>query len=654
MKFSLTIFIYTIILGFNHLGFSQKYCKYHIDNQVINHYSSKTQLVSDKHIELMNRYDLRFVHLDISVDHTSTDLVAYALLRVTVLQPLDTVAFELTSELSIDSIFVDGTTKQFYHNNNEVGVLVGNIIQAGQTIDIQVFYKGSPNQELGIFNKTSPTWQNQVTYTLSQPFGAFEWWPCKQILHDKLDSVYVFVTTSSLNKAGSNGILAATVPLPNNKKRYEWKCRHPINYYLVSFAVTQYVEYNQKVKLDDYPDSVLIQNFIYNNPQTLPQFKPEIDKTPDMLHYFSTILGTYPFAKEKYGHAMAPISGGMEHQTMTTLGFFDAELIAHELGHQWFGDHVTCATWVDLWLNEGFASYIEVLYNEHFEPQNLKPKLNDVFGDVISKPAGSVYVTDTSNQSRLFSSRLTYNKGSAIIHTLRFMINHDSLFFAILKNYQQQFSHSVATTEDFITLVEQLTNTSWQTFFQQWIYGEGFPNYSGRWNNIADTLWIEIAQYGSAANPNYFDTDLELSLTRSLKPDTIIRVHHGANPSTIIKIPVGDVVTGIMPDPNQWILDQNDGFYHDNNFGITSRESDTWLNWRLFPNPANQYCVVEFTQLKPETYITVQNLNGKEINKQLANELRTVINFENLPAGVYFIEVKHATYSKVQKLFITR
>lgn len=655
MRFSFKATLFITIFGLFQSGFGQQICKYNHDNQIVTSNSAKVQFATDGHIALMNRYDLRFAHLNITVGNTTTNLIANTLLRATALQPLDTVAFELTAELAIDSVLVNGLKQPFYRSYDEVGVLLGVPVQVGQNIDIQVFYAGYPSREIGIFNKTSPTWGNQVTYTLSQPYGALEWWPCKQILHDKLDSVYVFITTSSTSKAGSNGVLTATVPLPNNQIRYEWKCRHPINYYLVSFAAAQYVEYNQKVKLPDYPDSVLIQNFIYDNPQTLLQFKSEIDKTPAMLQYLSDILGNYPFADEKYGHKMAPISGGMEHQTMTTLGYFDAELVAHELGHQWFGNHVTCASWLDLWLNEGFASYIEILYNELFEPQNLPTKLDDVFNNVISKPNGSVYVTDTTDQSRLFSPRLTYNKAAAVIHTLRFMINHDSLFFAILKNYQQQFSNSVATTEDFATLVTQLTGKNWQAFFQQWVYGEGFPNYSGRWNSVSDTLWIEIAHYGSAGNPSYFDTDLELQLNRAApQADTTIRIHHGAAPSTTIKIPFSGTVTSISTDPKQWILDQNDGFYLDPAFGVTSREPDNWINWRILPNPASQYCAVELTQLKPETYVTLRDLNGNEIKKVLVNELRTIINLENLTSGVYFVEVRNPSYIKTQKLCIIR
>eukprot|EP01030_Chromulinospumella_sphaerica_P015185 gene15185-14982_t len=154
--------------------------------------------------------------------------------------------------------------------------------------------------------------------------------------------------------------------MSGGRNRYEWKHRYPIDYYLVSASVARYVDYSFKMHLEGSADSMLIQNYVYDNPLTLPFFKNVIDSTGILVNYFSSIYGRYPFWKEKYGHCMAPLSGGMEHQTMTTLGYFQGWLVVHELGHQWFGDNVTCGTWRDIVMNEGFASYSEYLYYDKF------------------------------------------------------------------------------------------------------------------------------------------------------------------------------------------------------------------------------------------------------------------------------------------------
>ncbi|MCH2231983.1 MAG: hypothetical protein MK105_16730 [Crocinitomicaceae bacterium] len=203
----------------------------------------------------------------------------------------------------------------------------------------------------GMTNGSSPSWGNQVTWSLSEPFSAYEWWPCKQSLTDKADSVGIKITVPSTCKAGSNGVLENVVDLGNSLTRYEWKHRHPIDYYLVSVAVAQYVEYNVYANPTGAASPILIQNYIYDNPATLNNFQNDIDETVDFMELFAELYGPYPFEDEKYGHCMAPLSGGMEHQTMTTQGWFAKSLTAHELGHQWWGNNVTCASWADIWVN---------------------------------------------------------------------------------------------------------------------------------------------------------------------------------------------------------------------------------------------------------------------------------------------------------------
>jgi len=178
-----------------------------------------------------------------------------------------------------------------------------------------------------------PTWGNQVTWTLSEPFSAYEWFACKQSLKDKADSCDVNITLPSNSMAGSNGLLINTVNL-GATKRFEWKHRYPIDYYLISISVAEYVEYNVYANPVGATNPILIHNFIHNNSGTLPNFQTDINETADFMELFSDLYGMYPFADEKYGHCMAPLSGGMEHQTMTTQGFFNAGLTSHELAHQ--------------------------------------------------------------------------------------------------------------------------------------------------------------------------------------------------------------------------------------------------------------------------------------------------------------------------------
>src|SRR5690606_34514429 len=134
------------------------------------------------------------------------------------------------------------------------------------------------------------------------------------------------------------------------------------------------------------------------------------ENTADFIELFSGLYGMYPFADEKYGHCMAPISGGMEHQTMTTQGFFEKSLTAHELAHQWWGDYVTCGTWANIWINEGFASYSEYLMLQNLFPSQAAGDMQQRHTNIMSQAGGSVWVADSTDESAIFDSRLVYNK----------------------------------------------------------------------------------------------------------------------------------------------------------------------------------------------------------------------------------------------------
>jgi aminopeptidase N len=185
----------------------------------------------------------------------------------------------------------------------------------GQNFSVKVFYNGTPPTAAtnplggsGMSNATSPTWGNKVTWSLSEPFSAYEWWPCKQSLTDKADSCAVKITVPSNCKAGSNGVLENVVDLGNGSTRYEWKHRHPIDFYLISVAVSKYVDYTIYANPIGAPAPIPIQNYIYDNPQCLPNFQADIDETVDFMELYWSIFGPYPFADEKYGHCMAPFS----------------------------------------------------------------------------------------------------------------------------------------------------------------------------------------------------------------------------------------------------------------------------------------------------------------------------------------------------------
>ena len=580
-----------------------------------------------------NVYDVRYVHLDLELERSSNAVAGTVSTTAMALQPLNQYIVELHSNLSISNVSINGQGVPYQRNGNVVTATLPNSIPQGQTFMASITYAGTPPNGgffNGLSNGSSPSWGNQVTWSLSQPYSARDWWPVKQSLTDKIDSCRIWISTSNQNKAGSNGLLESITPLSNNRHRYEWVHRHPIDYYLLSVSVSTYVEY----AITAYPVNsppVYILNYIYDNPGTLPNFQADIDETVDMMEEFSELFGPYPFADEKYGHCMAPFSGGMEHQTMTTQGFFNRDLTAHELGHQWFGDHVTCSYWREIWLNEGFASYSEYLFREQIQNGNALGWMNATHTNVMSSPDGSVNVPDTTDVSRMFSGRLTYDKGAAILHTMRSIINNDSLFFSGLRLYLQTYGGSTASVPQFKALMENHSGLNFSDFFQEWYYGEGFPTFSIEYLHLNDTLWLSVSQTTSVpTSVPFFHVPLELRVQRP-SGDTVVRMNLTQPTSTAI-VPCTGSLTGLVIDPNQWLINQDGSITMNGSLSMTE-----WKNaLQPYPNPTTDR--LWLTGLEENLPYTILDASGRARQKGLWNTAQGITT-KTLSSGVYFLQI---------------
>ncbi|MFO7723034.1 MAG: M1 family aminopeptidase [Bacteroidales bacterium] len=591
----------------------------------------------------IHNYDVKFYFLDIELSNTSTYVSGNVQIDAVVTSAvLDTFMFELIPSLTIDSITLNGVPVTFSRNGDEVYVS-GIPILNGVLFTAKIWYHGLPNTGGGFFSGistgTSSSWGAQITWTLSEPFNAKQWWPVKQVLADKADSAWIFITTQNTNKAGSNGLLTAVTNMGNNKLRYEWKTRYPINYYLISAAVSTYQEYATYAHPQGYNDSILILNYVYSNPNTLTYFKPVIDQTAGMIELFSEKFGLYPFAGEKYGHAMAPLGGGMEHQTMTSLGSFIFNLVAHELGHQWFGDYVTCATWQDIWINEGFASYTEYVANEFLVGyQDAQSLMAGKHSNIMSQPGGSVYVplAQATDINRIFSGRLSYDKGAALVHMIRYELGDDQLFFNVLQTFLSTFANGVATGDDFRFVAESLSGRSFQDFFDQWYYGEGYPIFSVRWAQMdPNTVRIITQQTTSSPVTPLFRMPVDFRFLSPLGGDTTVRLDIRHQTDTFF-ISLNRTVTGLQVDPAKWNLMQVSSIKN-----TTGIEEGVRIPMALFPNPAKDYLIIRMDdQAGAGEYDFVLNdMSGKNVMKHRLSGSTSTVQLGRLPAGVYHWQV---------------
>jgi aminopeptidase N len=610
-------------------------------NKYKNH-QVKSNALTVSQIAETEKYDVNFYHLDLNMTNTSTYLSGTVKMEARAKQPIDSALFELFPTLVISQIRLNGIPTAFSRSQTAVKALVN--VSLGQSFSLEIDYSGNPPSAQtnplggsGITAGSSQSWGNKVVWTLSEPFSAMEWFPCKQSLKDKADSSFFSITVPDTLKAGSNGILASIDNLGNGYLKFNWEHRHPIDYYLISVSVAKYVDYSLFANPVGAPQPILIQNYIYNNPATLPNFIDEINETADFIELFYELFGPYPFEDEKYGHCMAPISGGMEHQTMTTQGFFNKTLTAHELGHQWWGNSVTCASWADIWVNEGFASYSEYIMLENLYPAEKNQHMFDIHDNVKSQNGGSTWVLDSLNESRLFSGRLTYDKGAAIIHTMRFMVNNDSLFFAIMRDFQQSFKDSVAHGIDFKDKLNEHTGEDFTQMFEEWYFGEGFPTYSVKWKQEGNDVIVQVNH--TASKPGVtptFTNPIEIKFNRTPLQDTVVRFPISSNQETFFLPNFGTLSTSATAiiDPNNWVINNAGAVTQDNSLSLSENKDPRELV--LYPNPTNGPFTIQ--NVSTEVRVNVLDMFGIVV-KSLDFEPNTYIDLSELKKGNYLLEI---------------
>lgn len=531
-------------------------------------------------------YDVTYHELRFTVDPAVYFINGEVTTTFTALTDMNTVTFDMANELTASSVTINSIPVSYSRSvNNEIIITLPATLTTNSSQTVKIIYSGAPPQS-GFSAFAANEYHNgvPVMWTLSEPYGARDWWPCKQDLSDKIASIDVYITSPSAYVSVSNGIEQSIVDNGDGTKTTHFHHGYPIPAYLIAIASTNYQIYNQQAGLGTVASPFFpIVNYIY--PETATSTQASLAVTPTIMNLFESLIGDYPFRNEKYGHAQFGWGGGMEHTTVSFMGGWSRSLIAHELAHQWFGDQITCGTWKDIWLNEGITEYMAGIVVENLDgATSFVSWKNSKINSITSQTGGNLYLTDTQiqNINTIFSSRITYNKGSMVTNMIRYKMG-DTNFFQALKNYlaDPALAYQYAVTPQFQNHLEMASGLDFTEFFNDWVYNEGYPTYTITGQNWgAGQARILVNQTQSHASVSYFEMPITVRLSGSGgQTQDFILDNTTNNQEFIVNVPFQ--VTNVEFDPNKDIISRN------NTATLSNEQFELENSVVLYPNPSD-------------------------------------------------------------------
>lgn len=604
--------------------------------------------------ENQHNFDVKFYDLFLDINPTGNFLSGKNKIAgiVSGSDSLDQLDFDLAHPLIVDSVKNGSEILNFTHTDNLLKIFPIQALAPGEGFDLTVYYQGTPYTSTSGWSSFSFDVYNghPMVWTLSEPYGARTWWPCKDTPLDKADSMHIDIklpiTETDTLVAVSNGLLVNT-NYSNSSVTYSWVTKYPMATYLASIAVYPYIHWREWYYFNE-SDSMPLDYYVFENWEQDARSSYAI--TYDMMTTFNKIFGAYPFKSEKYGHYMFLFGGGMEHQTITGLGTMNESVIAHELAHQWYGDQVTCEDFGHIWLNEGFARYSQALWEEFQYGLNAR---NEFMKNIEYFGPGTIFVPENSSVSRIFSSGLTYNKAGWVVHMLRYVMG-DTIFFEVLKDFtsDQEFEYKTANTEKLRDYCERRSVLNLDKFFEQWIYGEHYPDYSYNWSQVEDTLKYRIDQ-----GTTIFEMPVDLGII--LGGDTLIqRIEvNDSSISGFILLEPGARVDEVLIDPQNWILNQATRVHE---LKVFPHIPDIFSVGFPYPNPFNSSMRIIFrTSSETTARIAIFDLKGKEIYRDEMTCIEGKNEFlwngkagngTGLPTGLYLIMIAVDGIDQVRKV----
>ena len=585
-------------------------------------------------------YDLRYQRLELQLDPAQQYVSGTVTSHFIPNQNMASIYFDLSNTLTVSEVKYHGYNLPFTQlATKEVKIDFPAGIPAATLDSLSIKYSGAPDTGGSAGDAFTISNQSGVPalYTLSEPYGAQEWFPTKQSLNDKIEKVDLMINTPSQYNVASNGKLFSETVLPGNRKLTFWQTNYPIPAYLIALGITNYTKFNDTMGNPPFP----FVNYLYPSTTSNSTIMSNIEWTKTVMNTFEQYFGPYPYRNEKYGHMQFGWGGGMEHATMSSMGSWGRGIIAHELAHQWFGDKVTCGAWNDIWLNEGFATFGEHLANEKLLMTNSQfmSYLSSEMNYITSSAGGSVYVSDTNlgNTGAIFSGRLSYSKGGYVVRMIKWILGDDA-FYSALKDYhaRPQLAYGYAKTEDLKNSLLESTGKDFTEFFNDWIYGQGHPTYQIRWNQTADQmLRFKVSQTTSHSSVNFFEMPLPIKVNGTGGQVAYLVLNHTTKNQNFAE-QVNFPVVSIQFNYENQILQRNSTVTKDTT--ILSVNDGAKEEMKIYPNPVKDRLSVSGIN-KDQPY-EILSIDGKLIKAGKYSSTKT-IEVQALPKGVYFLKVSN-------------
>lgn len=569
----------------------------------------------------------------------------------------------LNTSLTIDSVrLMSGTALTFTQVSNILTINLDRTYSVGEIVNVKINYRHNNVTDASFYNSGS----SGYVFTDAEPEGARGWFPCWDRPSDKATTDLTVKVPLSV-RLGGNGRLNDSL-VTGDSLYYHWISRDPMSTYLV--VMTSKLGYTINIVYWHPPSHPLDSIPLRLYSPTTANSSAIAAILPTATTYFSAAFGEMPF--EKNGFCYVPNSagftwGGMENQTLTTINSWNENTTLHEYAHQWFGDMITCATWSNIWLNEGFATWNESYWVERTGGYtSYKTMINsDASSYLSSNPGWAISVPDwdvtTPNANTLFNYAITYCKGSCVLHLLRYTLG-DSLFFAGMKSYATDtanFKLKNATIPEFFGRMGAVAGQDLTWFYNAWIYQPNHPLYQNTYNfaNVGGGQW-RINFMAKQTQSGFFPIPIMLKFSFATGADTTVKVMNSVNNQSYSFF-FNRQPTAVVFDPNNEIVIKTASLVMGAEENISSTPDKFELK-QNYPNPFNPVTNIEYDIPKNSNVkITVFDLSGKEVSVVInefkqAGRYSSSFNAMNLASGVYFYKIQAGDFNAVKKMTLIK